>query len=212
MKKIILFYPKPAHRGGYLVPLNLLAIARMLDSDKYKVIIINATIEKEYVKEVLNVAKGSLCVGITVMTGLQITDTLNVAKEVKKRFPKLPIILGGYHPTILPKQTVSHPCVDIVVKGQGEITFQKVVDKLGQNLPLNDVLGITFKSFDGKIIDNPNRSFVDLNEFPPLPWHLLDMEKYVRSRHPKYDGPSIDYYTSQGCPYSCKFCAENVFF
>lgn len=139
------------------------------------------------------------------MTGYQIVDGLRVARVVKKRYPDLPIVWGGWHPSVCPDQTISNPSVDIVVRGQGERTFAELVHKLKDDLSLEDVLGITYKH-DGKIIRNPDRPFEDINNFPPLPYHLIDLEKYVGPS--EFGSHTIRYISSYGCPFNCGFCAE----
>lgn len=206
--KIILFRPKPHPTAIYKgVPLSLLAIAAPLEKLGYKIKIIDATVDDEYIQKILGTVNNTIiCLGITSMTGYQIYDGLKVAKLVKERCPHIPIVWGGFHPSILPKQTVSNPYVDIVVRGQGERTFAQLIYHLKNNLPLNSILGITYKE-NGKIIENPDRPFEDINNFPPVPYHLVDVEKYVTD-HPFVGPRSINYVSSQGCPYRCAFCAD----
>ncbi len=42
-------------------------------------------------------------------------------------YPDFPVIWGGWHPSILVKQTLEHDAVDIIVKGQGEVSFFELV-------------------------------------------------------------------------------------
>ena len=124
--------------GENLLPLNLMAIARMLDSKQYDIKIINATVENDYVDTILNEMKQGnvLCLGVTSMTGYQIHDALKVTKTVKRYFSDVPIIWGGYHPTLLPKETLMDDSVDIVVRGQGEITFKLLIENLFDKIPI----------------------------------------------------------------------------
>ncbi len=209
---VLLIYPSPFPRARNLVPLNLLAIARMLDPEVYKVIIVNSTEDSDYnyfEKYLRSSTDRAVCVGITAMTGYQIKDAIKIAKWIKKAHPNLPIVWGGYHPTILPLETVQDPNVDIVVIGQGEVTFKEVVERLSKGLPLKDVRGIVFKDNDRKIVQNLDRPLEDLNNFPPLSttFNLIDRNILEQENM----GRTMTYFTSQGCPYNCKFCAENIF-
>ena len=49
---------------------------------------------------------------------------------VKEWNPGFPIILGGWHPSLLPKQTLEADCVDYVVEGQGEEALLELVQHL----------------------------------------------------------------------------------
>lgn len=208
-EKIVLFRPLPNQEKRPIVsaPLSLLTAASLLDRDGFTVKIIDALVEPDYAAQLLRHADGALCVGITAMTGYQIHDGLAVSAQVKKRFPRLPVIWGGWHPTIMPEQTVSHPCVDIVVKGQGEITFQQTVQALKDAQSLEGIAGIVYKQGE-RIMRNPDRPIEDLNRFPPIPYHLIDVEKYIHLSDMGYR--TLDYRITQGCPFQCSFCAEHL--
>ena len=71
-----------------------------------------------------------VCVGITVLTGAPIHDALAVSRAVKAANPSMPIVWGGWHPSLLASECLDEPSVDIVVSGQGEDTFRNIVDRL----------------------------------------------------------------------------------
>jgi radical SAM superfamily enzyme YgiQ (UPF0313 family) len=158
-------------------------------------------------KLVLKESKDALCVGITAMTGYQITDGLRVAKLIKQKNPETPIVWGGWHSSLLPKQTLESPLVDIVVKGQGERTFAELVDALSGSKSLSRIKGLAYKK-DGEIFENEDRSVEDVNNFPPLPYDLLEIEKYIFD-HKHLGSRTIHYVTSYGCPHHCAFCCNS---
>ena len=90
------------------------------------------------------------------MTGPMIRDTVEVAKAIKKWNPDFPVILGGWHPSLLPTQTLEADYVDIIVRAQGEESMLEVAERLRDDAPLDDVLGIGFKR-DGKLHFTPER-------------------------------------------------------
>lgn len=208
-KKIVLFNPNPRGYKGeeenYIIPpFSLLAAASLLDKEGYKVKIIDQTVDKDYKEQIINEVKDALCFGITSMTGHQILNGIEASKLAKKYNPSLPVVWGGYHPSILPEQTVEEDYIDFVVRGQGEITFLELVEYIEKGLPLNDVKGITYKK-RGRVFSNAERQIEDINNFPPTPFHLLDTGRYV---HKSLTKRTIGYRTSQGCTYNCAFCAE----
>jgi len=210
VKKIVLFAPKSTSDKTKHLPLGLISLERMFNKKEYEVKIISATVDKDYLNRTLEEVKGAICLGISSMTGYQIKEGLKVSKAVKSKYPKLQIVWGGYHPTILPKETCADPNVDIVVKGQGEITFKELVETIYNNSSLHKVKGIVFKE-NGKIIETENRELTDINEFPPL--NLKNLEAFVEDyfRHGRKRGKFLEYVTSQGCPFNCGFCAEVKF-
>jgi anaerobic magnesium-protoporphyrin IX monomethyl ester cyclase len=208
-KKVLLFFPQPLpyERNWFGVPLALLSISRLLDKKKYKINIYARFLQDNCDKEILENGKDALCLGISAMTSFQIQDGLRLAKIFRKKYPNIPIVWGGWHPSILPYQTAQNPLVDIVVRGPGDFTFTELVETLYQNGKLKDIKGITYK-VKNKIITNPDRGPADLSLLPPLPYHLVDMKKCFQNT--EYGSRTIPYISSYGCPHRCAFCVEEI--
>jgi radical SAM superfamily enzyme YgiQ (UPF0313 family) len=148
--------------------LALLAISRFLDQEGYSIKIYTRYLQKNYEAELLKSGHDAICLGISAMTGHQIFDGLKLAKKFKKKYPKIPIIWGGWHPSILPHQTIKDPCVDIIVKGQGDITFTELVHALEKKQDLKHIPGLVYKN-GNKVIETPDRGAVDLSQVQPYP-------------------------------------------
>ena len=112
--KVVLFYP--AYDGPPLgAPLCLLALASPLREANFDVVVIDAAIDPDYRAHIERESEDALCLGISVLTGPMIRGAVEVATAMKSDHPQLPIIFGGWHPTLLPDETLSEPFVDIVV-------------------------------------------------------------------------------------------------
>jgi len=209
-RKIVLFQPYvfSATRPYYGAPLALLGISRMLDHEGYEIKIVTPVTHPNHVEDAVKEAKGAICFGITAMTGYSIYDGLQAARAVRKKYPKMPIVWGGWHPSILPVETAEDESVDFVVKGQGERTFTELVHALEKGESVKDILGLVYKNEKGKVIENPDRPVETLDDFPPIPYHLIDVEKFLTSQ--EYGECSLAYYTSYGCPHRCLFCVEQI--
>ena len=209
IKKATLYFPTPFpyFRPWKGVPLSLLATSRVLDKQGYELKIISRFLSDSPEREILREAKDSLCLGISVMTGFQIYDGLKIARLVKKAYPKIPIVWGGWHPSILPEQTLKDKNVDIVVAGQGDRTFPELVETLKKGKSLKDIPGVVYKQ-NGKIITNSPCPLEDVNNLPPLPYHLVDVEKCIFGT--EYGKRTIPYISSYGCPHRCGFCVEQI--
>ena len=119
-KKIILYNPKTVF---FDMPLALLAIGSVIDEEKYEIIIIDARIEKNVVELIKRHINEAVCFGVTIITGAPIKDGLYISKKVKDLAPQVPVIWGGWHPSLFPKEPVEeHSFIDITVQGQGEET------------------------------------------------------------------------------------------
>lgn len=208
-KKIVLYHPNPfsATRPYYGVPLGLLSISRMLDEEGYDIKIIHPASHPDFKETVVEECEGAICFGISSITGYQIEEGREVASLVRSRYPDLPIVWGGWHPSILPTETVKDEFVDIVVRGQGERTFPELVHCLENGGDKSQVLGITYME-NGKVQVNPERPLESLDNFPPIPYHLVDVERFISNV--EFGQRCLFYFTSYGCPHRCGFCVEEI--
>jgi len=208
-KKVLLYFPSPLpySRNWKGVPLALLAISRILDQENYDIHITSPHLHKNSLHQLLKNGSNSICLGISAMTSFQIKDGLRIAKAFKKKYPHIPIVWGGWHPSILPQETIANPYVDIVVVGAGDYTFPDLVHHLENKKSLKNVLGIVYKN-KNKVITNPPRPAPDLSLLPPLPYHLIDINKCIINT--EYGDKTIAYISSYGCPHRCAFCVEEI--
>lgn len=182
MDTIVLFNPKAGdeYPGVIRLPLALLCISSLIHK-RYKIKIVDSRVEIDWEQKFRRLIQNEpLCVGITSMTGEQIHNGLFASKIIKEYNKEIPVIWGGTHPTLLPEQTLENEYVDVIVRGEGEKTFQELVDALASGSPLKDIRGISFKE-DCRIRHNKGRDYLNLNELPDLPYHLVNMECYVNT-------------------------------
>ena len=201
-KKIVFFVPSFSSIEA-TAPLGLLAISTPLLRAGYEVRIIDATIVPDYQQRVLDEVKDALCLGVSVVTGPMIKDTVDVAKAVKKWDPKFPVVLGGWHPSLLPTQTLEASYVDVVVRGQGEESTLELIERLRDGAPLDDVPGIGFKR-DGKLTFTPERPLKRLDKMPPKAYHLANFDAYERVCGRRW----AMYVSSLACPFDCSYCTN----
>ena len=210
-KCVVLVYPHVIKgwqaRPIVALPMSLLCIATPVLNAGYDVKIIDQRVEPRWrsiLKEELQ--KDPLCVGVSSMTGPQLRHALDISKIVKE-YGNLPVVWGGTHASLLPAQTLENENIDIVVQGEGEETFAELVQALDGKQPLSNVKGIWYKD-NGRIKDTGARPFIDLNEQPPLPYHLVDLTKFTRTM---FGIEHLDFFTSRGCPHQCTFCLNKAF-
>jgi radical SAM superfamily enzyme YgiQ (UPF0313 family) len=206
MKRVLLFFPSSKFGGAVQerdqVPLSLLTIATPLDRAGYKVRIIDQRVDKNWKESFLQELKeGPICVGISSMTGPQIANAL-VASQLAKRHGDVPVVWGGIHPTLLPDQTLESEAVDIVVQGEGEETFFELVQAIEDGGSLHKVRGIYYKE-GNQTRSTPPRPLIDLNQQPPLSYHLVEISDYPFGM---FEQGNLTFETSRGCPLRCGFC------
>ena len=117
-------------------------------------------------------------VGITSVTPT-IKSTYLTAKIAKQNAPNCVVVLGGPHATFLDKDVLTEePAVDIVVRGEGEITLAELLSKLFGNGDLGSVLGISFRR-NGEIIRTPERPFIEnLDDLPYPAYQYFSLKQY----------------------------------
>jgi len=209
--KVVLFNPSPrqgfqAHRRVEL-PLNLLHPATPLVHAGFQVKIVDQFADPDWERKFEEALREKpVCFGVSCMTGPQIIRALAACKAVKERYPDVPTVWGGIHPTILPEQTLKHPLVDIVVIGEGEATLLELVKALANVNSLQGIAGIGYRE-NGSIRLNEARPFVDMNAQPPLAYDLVDINLYRRKI---FKSDHVSFCSSRGCPFRCGFCYDNV--
>jgi len=205
-RKVVLFYP--AYDGPPLsAPLCLLSLASPLLAAGFEVSIVDAAIARDWEARVLREVQDALCLGISVLTGPMIRGAVRIAKLVKQVKPDCPVIFGGWHPSLVPGQTLNERYVDAVVRGQGELTLLEIAQRLAAGKAFTDVAGVSSKPY-GLTQHSPERRTTLLDDLPMPAFHLTDFDAYERSCGVR----KVAYATSVGCPYACNYCTDMVFY
>lgn len=143
-------------------------------------------------------------IGITFTTLYEdyVIDTINFIRANLSK--DIPIIVGGIHATLKPKETLDIEGVDIVILGEGEKILADVLDALEGGNSLDGIKGIYYKSKGGVIKQNPLRSWIENINNLPFPNYDLwdDVEKYF------YFLGQLWLIGTRGCPYNCTNCEE----
>ncbi|MBD3227494.1 MAG: radical SAM protein [Candidatus Lokiarchaeota archaeon] len=144
-------------------------------------------------------------IGISCNFSTQIYHVNALAKISKEYSNNGKIVLGGWHPTLAPDETLYSPYVDIVVRSEGELTFRELIEKDNPK----GVKGLSYKN-NNKIIHNDTRKLEDLNLIKS-PDRSLRIGK-ARKRYNFFGIPADCLETSRGCPFRCKFCNVHNFY
>lgn len=205
---VILIYPR-LEEGGQTKkappPLSLLSLSASLKERGKEVRLYDLRNYDNYETLLRSISEPPVCFGISAMISYQIRDGAIFSETARKIFPEVPIVWGGWFPSVLPNVVMTNPAVDIVVRGQGEVTFAEVVEALSTHGNLAEIKGITYKKSNG-VFANPPREPVDLNSLPPVDYSIVDIAGSTLS-----DG-YVNYVSSSGCPYRCKFCDVQIVF
>lgn len=202
-------------RYKYAPPFGILYLAAALEKAGFSVRLFHGEGTKAYIDELAAlVAKESpVLVGLSTLTGPTIIPTVQASLAIRRR-SRVPIVWGGYHPTIVPEETLRNDFVDVVVLSEGEETLVELAKTIRESgldpQKLSRILGIGFKD-GGRPVLTALRPFLkDLDSLAPA-WHHLDREAYFYSekafRVPGLGRMKVGtVITSRGCPGRCTYC------
>ncbi len=201
-RKIVFFFPAFSSSEA-TAPLGILAISTPLLRAGYKVCIIDSTITPNFQKRVLAELADAACLAVSLVTGPMIRETVQIARAAKRMYPDKPVILGGWHPSLLPDQTLAAEYVDLVVKGQGEDALLELMQAIEQGGDFRGIPGVGYKE-NGQVRFNVPRALRPLVDMPPKAYQLADFDAYE-----KVCGRRWAMYTSSlACPYNCGYCTN----
>ena len=199
--KVVLYNPRAVF---FTMPLALLAIGSELDPNIYEVVTIDGRLDPDAVNTVLSHIGTAVCLGITVLTGAPISDALQISRVAKHARPDLPVVWGGWHPSMFARECLLERSVDVAVRGQGEETFAEIVARLTQGHSLEGCAGCTVRLADGTIHENPPRPLAPIDKFRAHDYGLIPVERYFELKGKR----QLDYISSQGCNFRCAFCSD----
>ena len=198
-RRILLVKPSGKRGLGFafeLIPIGLEYIAAYIEDLVEEIHIVDMEMEKRSFNHLIELYHPDL-VGIT-MSATEHNEGLRLAKMAEKN--GITTVVGGYHPTGVPDLMLSHTQIDMVIRGEGELTMRELVEK---GRP-EGVLGVSYKK-DGKLIHNGDRPKIeDLDNIPFPARHLRQYSYKAEDRTTSYDVLA----TSRGCRGQCTYCCE----
>ena len=200
-RKVVLYNPQAVF---FTMPLALLAIGSELDPALYEVITVDARLDADAESTVLSHLSGAVCLGVTVLTGAPIADALRLSRAAKQHFPNIPVVWGGWHPSMFARECLVESSVDVTVQGQGEETFADIVRRLAAGESLLGCEGCTIRLADGTTHVNPPRDLAQVDSFRAHDYNLIPVERYFELKGKR----QLDFISSQGCNFRCAFCSD----
>jgi radical SAM superfamily enzyme YgiQ (UPF0313 family) len=137
-------------------------------------------------------------IGFSCMANL-LPFTLLALRAVRRRWPDRRLILGGVGGTAVEDRILKRfPWVDVIARGEGELTGPDLLRALKGGKDLSHVAGISYRCADGAVCHNPGRQRIrDLDGIAFPAFHKIDLKRYA----------GYGMMTSRGCPYPCTFCS-----
>jgi radical SAM superfamily enzyme YgiQ (UPF0313 family) len=237
----------PAHRKHCTPPLGLAYLAANLLKNGYAVNAVdmiaegydNEVFEEPFIvygmsiEEILariEKAKPDI-IGISVLFSFVIKEVYEMCRAIKERYPDIPIVLGGHHPSALPNEVMKSDFVDYVLVAEGDRSIVMLMEGLNGRLPMRDVPNLYYRE-NGEIKNSlegltPVRKGngwnhykgkdagiqIELDELPFPAWDIFPLEAYWKADVRMGGGDVVrDKFavmlSTRGCPHACYFCTS----
>lgn len=138
-------------------------------------------------------------------------EAIDFIRRVKKVVPGAIGVVGGNHFGFCAEETLRHiEEIDVVVRGEGEVTFFELVRSLAGNGDLSSVDGISYRR-DGVAVSNADRRPAgDIEEFAidfeQLPTNNFKRGIFMRNFQNE-EVRSLPVHFARGCTMRCIFCS-----
>jgi radical SAM superfamily enzyme YgiQ (UPF0313 family) len=128
-------------------------------------------------------------------TSPQYRHGLALAKLIKNKTNV--IVFGGVHPSALPEDVLREPCVDIVIKGEGERSFLSLVNEMSKNQKPRKKIECS-------------DYIKDINSIPFPDRFTIKNERNIQQAYADNNKRIASVLSSRGCPFRCSFCCSPV--
>jgi radical SAM superfamily enzyme YgiQ (UPF0313 family) len=140
--------------------------------------------------------------------------TRELLGDIRRACPGATLVTGGIYSSFHTEEILLDGHVDVVIRGEGELTAAELMARLSDGRDLDGLAGVSYMR-DGAPAHNPPRPlFTDLDALPHP--YTVSAEFNIRKRFemlsellPGGDWiPGTGFLTSRGCPEACTFCLD----
>ena len=207
MSKLLLFNPRAAETKAR-VPNSILSIAASIEG-RYEYALVDGNLEKNPLKILFNyLDTGDYQIfACTVMPGPQLRQAIPFTKEIRKKYPQVKIVWGGYFASNHSQVSINSGYIDYIIYGPGDVAFPMLMDAIQSDSSLHHIPNLIFRE-NNSMVKTKKDELYDQDLLPPLPYDKLNSFYQMR----KYIGKSVlgtktfAYHSSVGCPFTCAFC------
>lgn len=203
---VLLLNPRVVTPANARMPLSLLHLAAVLEG-RHPWRILDGNVERDLVGLAVRAVRERphALVGLTVMPGPQVAPAIELSRALRAAAPEVPLVWGGYFPTLYPDAAAGAPYVSAAVRGQGEGTLLRLLEGDARDASfLRTVPGLSFR--DGEeVVHNPEAPLLEPASLPPLPYEgLAGMERYLARTY--LGRRTALHQAAVGCRWRCTFC------
>lgn len=154
-------------------------------------------------------------IGIASLASCMHQSFIALARQIRARYPAIPIVAGGQHVTAMPFELLRDAggAIDLVVLGEGELVMAEIVARLPDLTSARRLEGVAYLDEAGWLVRNKRPKWTDLSTLafldpalmkhvplPPVPVHTFGST-------PKR---FTDMMFSVGCHRGCPYCFSPI--
>lgn len=209
MNKVLLFNPRSAS-AKHRIPNSILQVGASIHGE-VEYVFVDGNLEEDPERQIMTyLATGEFkYFGSTVMPGPQLAQAIPITKKIKKTYPEIVTIWGGYFASNQHKVCLESGFVDFVINGPGDQAFPSLLESLTTGSPVvADIKNLIYLD-EGNIVKTAPEALLNQDQLPPLPYDYLNefypLENYLGKTF--LGRRTLAYHSSFGCPFTCSFCA-----
>lgn len=130
---------------------------------------------------------------------------------LKAEMPDLPIVIGGYQPTLSQDQSIENPDIDFICVGDGEYAIANIVQHL-LGTKAGPVDGMWEKLSDGSVYRTEPHQIGEITSLPFPDYDIFSIDDSFDKVSTSIFGPIgklvLPVMTGRGCPYKCTYCCN----
>ncbi|MBN1231828.1 MAG: B12-binding domain-containing radical SAM protein [Candidatus Coatesbacteria bacterium] len=218
--KILFLYPKTIFqtwplatdlsRFVYRYPAVTFPLFASTVSKENEVRIYDDVVDNSSMKEYKKILEWADIIAISLQSAKLLLNCQITLKLIRKINPDAKTIIGGQHPSLnfdFWKDRIGNE-VDILVCGEADFTFPRIVKAIKGMDNLEEIPGVSFRK-NGELITSPPPIPVDDLDKTPFPdWTKSRIDKYALRFYPKRVlCGSVE--SSRGCKNACTFCGTS---
>jgi radical SAM superfamily enzyme YgiQ (UPF0313 family) len=207
MNKVLLFNPCVVS-GLRIIPNAILAIAASIEG-YHEYVVVDGNRDKDPLSKIIDyLATGEFkFFASTVMPGPQLKQAIPFTKEIRKQFPDIVIIWGGYFASNQHSTVIKSGYVDFVINGPGDKAFPALLESILNNQSFDGIENLVYLD-NGNVAKTKKANIYDQDDLPPLPYdtfnNFYSLDGYFGKTF--LGSKTIAYHSSIGCPFTCSFC------
>ncbi len=203
--KVLLISPNIEFLPDPVFPIGLAYIAGALKANQTPFRVLDLCFEEDYeraISDAVNSVKPDI-IGLSLRNVDNVSYPNSVSYlsfyrqivQVIRKYSHGTVVVGGSGFDLLPDKILEYLGADLGVVGEGEISFVKLINTLGEDASWNP---------GEKIIDARPEAIEDLDAFPIPDRSGFDNDAYLKQ------GGMGNIQTKRGCPFNCIYCTYPV--